>query len=169
MDGSIRTNVRVIMMGRGVKRDEGVEREKGGWPRSPSDMFSVQAGCFSTDEGFERPLQHRGPIEVPLVVRQFVCPSAIFVYGTRGGTRDALAVDEPRPEVLPVPNGVEGLPPESRRQPPEAERMEGSSPKVVEVVRERTLEEAIESQSLWCRAVLGRSVGEVTKPKVTHI
>ena len=55
----------------------------------------VQVGRFSTDEGFERPLQNRGPIEVPLVVRQVFCQLAIFVYGTRGGTCDTLALDEP--------------------------------------------------------------------------
>ena len=42
-------------------------------------------------------------------------------------------------------------------------------PEVVEVVRERALEKAVESHRLRCCAVLGRSVEEVTKPKVAHM
>ena len=33
-------------------------------PETPSDTFSIQAVYFPADEGFERPLQHRRPIEV---------------------------------------------------------------------------------------------------------
>ena len=70
-------------------------------------MFPIQFGCSPTDEGFERPLQHRRPIEVPLVIRQFVCPLVIFVYGDHGGARDAFAFDKPRSEIWSAPNRVE--------------------------------------------------------------
>jgi len=85
-------------------------------PRSPSDVFSIQVGCFPADEGLERPLQHRRPIKVTLVVRQLICPLAIFVYGAGGGARDPLALDEPRSKIWPVSNRVEWLPPEGGRQ-----------------------------------------------------
>ena len=42
-------------------------------------------------------------------------------------------------------------------------------PEIVEVVRERALEKAIESHGLRCRTILSRGVEEVTKPKVPHM
>lgn len=40
----------------------------------------------------------------------------------------------------------------------------------MEVVRERALEEAVKSHSLWRRAVLSGCVEEITKPKeVAHV
>jgi len=103
-------------------------------PRSPSDMISIQVGRFSTDKGFERPLQHCGPIEVPFVIRQLVCPLAIFVYSARGSTRDPLALDKPRSKIRPMSDRVEGLPPENSRQPAGGVEVMNNSPEVVEVV-----------------------------------
>lgn len=51
------------------------------------------------------------------------------------------------------------------RQPTGSEYEANGLPEVMEVVRERALEEAIESHSLWCRTVLGRSIEEVTEPE----
>jgi len=78
--------------GGGGKRDD----DPSFLPRLPIDVFSIQVRCFSTDEGFEHSLQHRGPIKVPFIVRQPVHPLAIFVDGACGGTRDPLALDETR-------------------------------------------------------------------------
>ena len=39
-------------------------------------------------------------------------------------------------------------------------------PEIMEVIRERALEKAVESHSLWCRTVLSRGVEEITKPRV---
>lgn len=51
----------------------------------------------------------------------------------------------------------------------EVNGMTANPPEIVEVVRERALEKAVESHSLWCRTVLGRGVEEVTKPRVAHV
>jgi len=93
--------------------------------RSPSNMFSIQVRCLSTDEGFERPLQDYGPIEVPFIVRNLVYPLAVFVYGTRDGTRDPLTLDEPRSKIWPMSNCIEGLPPGSSYQPTGSEQENG--------------------------------------------
>ena len=53
--------------------------------------------------------------------------------------------------------------------PPAAGERTVVLPEIVEVVRKRTLEEAVESHSLWCRTVLSGGVEEVTKPKVPHM
>jgi hypothetical protein len=85
--------------------------------RSPSDMFSVKVRCLSTHEGFESPLQDRGPIQVPFVVRHPVHPLAIFIYGPRGGTRNPFALDEPMSKIWPMSDGVERLPPKAAISP----------------------------------------------------
>lgn len=82
-------------------------------PRSPSDMFSVKVRCLSTDEGFEGPLQDCGPIEVPFVVHHPVHPLAVFIYGTRCGTRNPFALDKPRSKIWPMSDGIKGLPPKA--------------------------------------------------------
>ena len=93
--------------------------------RSPSDVFSIHIRRLSTNEGFERSLQDCRPIKVPFIVCHTVCPLPIFVHGTRGGTSDPLALDEPRSEIWPMSDWVEGLPPKSDCQPIGSERDDG--------------------------------------------
>jgi hypothetical protein len=50
--------------------------------------------------------------------------------------------------------------------PPAASDGTVTLPEIVEVVRERALEKAVESHSLWCRTVSSRGVEEVAKPRV---
>lgn len=68
-----------------------------------------------------------------------------------------------------MPNRVERLPPGTVVSPLEGSERVTSLPEIVEVVRKRALEEAIEPHGLWGRAVLCRSVEEVTEPKDTHV
>lgn len=101
--------------GRNVKATDWTTERKGicNSPKLPLQPFAIHVRSFAADIRFEGPLEHCRPVQVSLVVLDFVLGK--FIRGVQCSILpkpcESFAFDEARAEIWPVTRGVEWLPP----------------------------------------------------------
>jgi hypothetical protein len=139
----------------------------------PVDPFTVHIRCLASDICLKGPFHNSRPIKIPLVVSHLILRFFRFSYsptsGIRGrctcGASQSLSSNKTMPEIREVAGWVERFPPCINIMLVQViEDNQVVLKIVVIVVAVRSLEEAIEAQSLRSGAILHGSVEKVRKP-----